>query len=313
MGENTIASGGLGLHFKSLECNVGFIVYVAMTYTSMIPYLKGIYLTLNSWRGNQNKDGWKESNKRKRDTDPGKATSLGSESPPVWVSAAMRLKLNVAALMELTNLEDPPDVPIRAVVPNATYLVGDASGVGFGSTNWTQHDNFFVADYGTWHDGVTSDESSNFREAGNLIILTKALIREGKLKKGSELFVFADNSVAERTFYKGSSSSLKFHQMILELRKMEMEGQFIIHFIWIAGKRMKIAQGSDGLSRGDFSSGVMNRQNFLDQLLLDKTALERQPELNNKLLACLPGNNWKFASTEDWFYQVIHYPNAEWI
>jgi hypothetical protein len=45
--------------------------------------------------------------------------------------------------------------------------------------------------------------------------------------------------------------------MILELRKMEMEGQFIIHLIWIAGKRM-IAQGSDGLSRGDFSSGVMN-------------------------------------------------------
>jgi hypothetical protein len=33
MGENTIESGGSGLHFKSLKCNVGFIVYVAMTYT----------------------------------------------------------------------------------------------------------------------------------------------------------------------------------------------------------------------------------------------------------------------------------------
>jgi hypothetical protein len=205
MGENTIESGGSGLHFKSLECNVGFIVYVEMTYMSMIPYLKGIYLTLNSWRGNRNKDGWKESNKRKRDTDPGEAISLAFESPPVWVSAATRLKLDVSALMELTHLEDPPDVPIQAVVPNKTYLVGDASGVGFGSTNWTQHDNFFVADYGTWHDSVTTDDSSNFREAGDLIIRTKALIREGKLKEGSELFVFTDNSVAERTFYKGSS------------------------------------------------------------------------------------------------------------
>jgi hypothetical protein len=100
--------------------------------------------------------------------------------------------------------------------------------------------------------------------------------------------------------------------MILEFRKMEMEGQFIIHFIWIAGKRM-IAQGCNGLSRGDFSSGVMNGQHFLDQLPLDKTALELQPELNNKLLACLPGNNRKFASTEDWFYQVFQYPNAKWI
>jgi hypothetical protein len=257
MGENTIASGCSGLHFKSLERNVGFIVYVAMTYTSMIPYLKGIYLTLYSWRGNWNKDGWKELNKLKRDTDPGEATSLGLESLSLWVSADTRLKLDVAVLMELTNLEGPLDVPIRAVVPNATYLVGDASGVGSGSTNWTQHDNFCVADYGTWHDRVTTDESSNFREAGNLIIWTKALIREGKLEKGSELFVFTDNSVAERTYYKGSLSSLKLQQMILELSKMGIEGQFIIHFIWIAGKRM-IAQGSDGLSRGDFSSGVMN-------------------------------------------------------
>jgi hypothetical protein len=52
MGENTIESGSSALHFKSLECNVGFIVYVVMPYTSMIPYLKVIYLTLNSWRGN---------------------------------------------------------------------------------------------------------------------------------------------------------------------------------------------------------------------------------------------------------------------
>jgi hypothetical protein len=73
MGENTIEPGGSALYFKSLEYIVCIIMYVAMTYTSMIPYLKGIYLTLNSWRGNRNKDCWKESNKLKRDTDPGEA------------------------------------------------------------------------------------------------------------------------------------------------------------------------------------------------------------------------------------------------
>jgi hypothetical protein len=52
MGESDLESIKLSVHFKSLESNVGFIVYVAMTYTSMIPYLKGIYLTLNSWRDN---------------------------------------------------------------------------------------------------------------------------------------------------------------------------------------------------------------------------------------------------------------------
>ena len=34
--------------FKQLERIVGFLVYVSQTYTCMVPYLKGIYLTLNS-------------------------------------------------------------------------------------------------------------------------------------------------------------------------------------------------------------------------------------------------------------------------
>jgi hypothetical protein len=94
--------------------------------------------------------------------------------------------------------------------------------------------------------------------------------------------------------------------MVLELRKMEMSGQFIIHFIWISGKQM-ISQGSDGLSRGDFSSGVMSGQHFL------KHAFDRQKELKNKLMSCLPGNDWKVASTEDWVYQVFQEPEASWV
>ena len=35
--------------FKILERIVGFLVYVSYTYTCMVPYLKKIYLILNSW------------------------------------------------------------------------------------------------------------------------------------------------------------------------------------------------------------------------------------------------------------------------
>ena len=35
--------------FKKLECIVGFLVYISQIYTCMVPYLKGVYLTLNSW------------------------------------------------------------------------------------------------------------------------------------------------------------------------------------------------------------------------------------------------------------------------
>jgi len=45
--------------FKDLERVVGFLVYVSKTYTYMVPYLKGIYLTLNSWREGRDKMGWK--------------------------------------------------------------------------------------------------------------------------------------------------------------------------------------------------------------------------------------------------------------
>jgi hypothetical protein len=55
---------------------------------------------------------------------------------------------------------------------------------------------------------------------------------------------------------------------------MKMEGELIIHFVWTAGKRM-IAQGTDGLSRGELSSGVMAGEDFLKYLPLNETTFER--------------------------------------
>ena len=45
--------------FKKLERIVGFLVYISQTYTCMVQYLKGIYLTLNSWSYSRDKAGWK--------------------------------------------------------------------------------------------------------------------------------------------------------------------------------------------------------------------------------------------------------------
>ena len=51
------------LNFKKLESDRGYLIHVATTYKQMIPFLKGIHLTLDSWRPNQKDDGWKMSNK----------------------------------------------------------------------------------------------------------------------------------------------------------------------------------------------------------------------------------------------------------
>jgi hypothetical protein len=45
--------------YKQLEKDTGFLVHVFMTYELLRPYLKGFYLTLNSWRFDRGDGGWK--------------------------------------------------------------------------------------------------------------------------------------------------------------------------------------------------------------------------------------------------------------
>ena len=71
--------------------------------------------------------------------------------------------------------------------------------------------------------------------------------------------------------------------MIVELRKLEMKAALIVHFIWILGKRM-IMQGTDGLLQGEFASGVMRGDSFLDFLPMNETAFYRQPSLKDIIL-----------------------------
>ena len=47
------------LHLKNSESQRGYLIYVARTYPAMRPYLKGLHQTLDSWRANRGKDGWK--------------------------------------------------------------------------------------------------------------------------------------------------------------------------------------------------------------------------------------------------------------
>ena len=77
-----------------------------------------------------------------------------------------------------------------------------------------------------------------------MVIRLKRLINQGKIKNGT------DNEVSERIFYRGPSKSSTLHDLIVSLRKAEIENQLINHVRWISGKRM-IKLGVDGLFRGD--------------------------------------------------------------
>ena len=48
-----------GMDHKELEQNQGRLVYATRGYNGMKPYLKGIHLTLDSWRRGRDHEGWK--------------------------------------------------------------------------------------------------------------------------------------------------------------------------------------------------------------------------------------------------------------
>lgn len=164
---------------------------------------------------------------------------------------------------------------------NLLYGFGDASGAGFGAS-WvncgigSSQECQVKYRFGRWGDGA-SGESSNFCELRNLVDALSQMGRGGDLA-GVEVFLFTDNTTAEAAFNRGSSSSKKLYELVKEVKLMEMVFGTKIHIIHVAGKRM-IEQGTDGLSRGCLTDGVMIGQVMTSFIPLHQHAVERSPTL----------------------------------
>lgn len=52
---------GAPLDQKELERQQAFLVHVACTYPTMVPYVKSLHATIQSWYPNHDRDGWKSS------------------------------------------------------------------------------------------------------------------------------------------------------------------------------------------------------------------------------------------------------------
>jgi hypothetical protein len=96
------------LGFKDLEKKRGFLIYVTRTYPSMVPYLKGIHQTLDSWRPHRDKEGWKKSYKEIARARRRKAQETERTEPPERVAAAPRLRNDLEALRSLLEPKVPP-------------------------------------------------------------------------------------------------------------------------------------------------------------------------------------------------------------
>eukprot|EP00536_Pseudo-nitzschia_multiseries_P007909 jgi/Psemu1/19038/gm1.19038_g len=180
------------MHHKMLEFCVGFQVYAAMWYTSMVPYLKGLYLTLNSWKLHQEVKGWAipltQQNK----------IILPKGDPPTWVSTVSQFEASVNPLIELSYANDPPRIPAGACNKELSK------------------EKKIHAKFGAWSEKVSNGSLSNFREAVSLVESLKCNVASGVILRGAEVFMFMDNFVEESTMYKGFSSSKLLHNMLYE-------------------------------------------------------------------------------------------------
>ena len=295
------------IEFKTLEKYRGYLVYISRTYPIMTPYLKGIHLTLDSWRPWRRDDGWKMTMaeiREARDETPGDDDvvglgEVGTSKAPSHVKWVPRLPHDVKALALFLSPSEPTQWIIRPK-PNsvAVYSFGDASGSGFGSSLWREGTLTHYS--GQWTDEV-GENSSNFRELTNLVHLLE-LAREAGSLKNSEVFVFTDKSTAESAFFNGTSSSEALLNLILRLQCVQMHGEIVLHFVHVAGRRM-ISQGTDGLLRGLNSEGAMGGQDFLKFVPLHLGALDREPEAVKEWVESWFGGERRplWLNPEDWY------------
>jgi hypothetical protein len=164
------------------------MVYVTQSYLSFKPYLKGFYLSLETWRGGKNPKGWKERERQislqelNDQADPltsneVKLQQLIGKSPGAapnqqgpssgFTQAVPRFWQDLKALLFLTQSKKPILRRMRSAkyVHTTFYGFGDASSGGFGSS--IECRDGLCIQQGLWPSN--KEGSLNFCELKNLV------------------------------------------------------------------------------------------------------------------------------------------------
>ena len=184
---------------KKLEKETGFLNHLAMTFEVVTPFLKGFYLTLNSWRSQRDDGDWKVSDKRwkgmlfarlESGDIPERELELelfGREEAvaPHLVTASASVANDVEALAAIFAPQTVPVVGVRSkLVITVVYGFGDASGTGLGATFTCGSGlNFRVGVWGSKED----PESSNWKEFTNVVESLEEEREEGNLDSAEVL------------------------------------------------------------------------------------------------------------------------------
>lgn len=296
---------------RELEKETGFLNHLSMTFETMVPYLKGFYLTLNSWREGRDDDDWKVSSNRWKailfarsangrlseeevDLELSKSDEVDA---PKSVRASPSLKGDLEALSYLFGPTGVPEVRIRSkAILTIVYGFGDASGTGLGATFTCEGGfNFRIGVWGS----AENPESSNWKEFTNIVESLEDEARSGNLAD-SEVYMFTDNSTVESCAARGSSSSPKLLRLVIRLHGLMTRSGVKIHIFHVAGTRM-IAQGTDGVSRGYLGQGVMAGESMVAYIPVHVSAVERSPIDLVPWIRSWSGKDTRLLEPEGWF------------
>jgi hypothetical protein len=159
---------GSQLSHKSLEQKRGFFVHLQRTYPCIMSFLKGMHLTIDSWRPGRDLEGWKIHHPSPdADMDLEWNTSDSTDAPE-FLTAVPWLHDDLDCLLQLFSPKHPPICFVCSTkIVSVTYGFGNASGEGFGSS-FCLPNGTLIFRHGTW--GRDPDcTSSNFRELFNLV------------------------------------------------------------------------------------------------------------------------------------------------
>jgi hypothetical protein len=108
------AGRGRELRFEpqAIGKRLGVLIYVDQADPVMVPYLKGIHLTLDGWWGGRDEQGWKrarfEMEEILRNGDSEGIFACDNERASVLVNPVLRFEEDMKTLRTLTSVVSPP-------------------------------------------------------------------------------------------------------------------------------------------------------------------------------------------------------------
>jgi hypothetical protein len=296
---------------RRLEKETGFLNHLSMTFETMVPFLKGFYLTLNSWREGRDDNDWKVSTKRWKSILFARAANGGvtdveldvaldrhdAVDAPKSVRASPGFQEDTKALGHIMGKSCVPQVSIRSKsVLTIVYGFGDASGSGLGATFTCG--NGFNFRIGVWGSDE-GPESSNWKEFTNIVESLEEEAESGNMN-AAEVYMFTDNSTVESCAARGTSTSPKLLELVIRLQGLMTRSGVKIHIFHVAGTRM-IAHGTDGVSCGYLGQGVMAGEAMVAHIPIHLATTERSSNLVPWIRSWCCGEDATLLTPEGWF------------